>query len=168
MNPARGWPMVLAVVLMGCVSAGGPATLKEGVKAPPVAGEDALGRNLSLEEHRGKVVLLSFWHTQCPPCRAMFPHEKAMVQRFADRPFVLLGVNADGNREMLRRTQEKSGLTWASFWDGPSGPIAATWEVECFPTFVLIDKQGVVRFRQAGVPPEGLLEGKIEELLQEK
>jgi hypothetical protein len=89
------------------------------------------------------------------------------VQRFAGQPFVLLGVNADESRERLLEIQETSHLTWESWWDGPGGPIGETWGIEGYPTFVLIDVQGVVRWRQAGVPRSGVLERKIQELLDE-
>jgi thiol-disulfide isomerase/thioredoxin len=123
---------------------------------------------MRLRDHRGKVVLLSFWHGHCPPCRAMFPHERALVQKFAAKPFVLLGVSADESPEALQQFTQQFGLTWASWWDGPGGPIASVWGVDRFPAFFLIDQQGVVRLRHLGAPPEGLLESKIEQLLQEQ
>jgi hypothetical protein len=89
------------------------------------------------------------------------------VQRFAGQPFVLLGVNADESRERLREIQEESQLTWPSWWDGPGGPISEAWGIPGFPTLVLVDHLGVVRWRQTGVPSAGVLESKIEELLQE-
>ena len=80
----------------------------------------------------------------------MFGHERSLVQRFAGQPFVLLGVNADESLERLQQVQEKSHLTWASWWDGPDGPIAAAWKVDRYPSFFLIDRQGVIRWRQVG------------------
>jgi thiol-disulfide isomerase/thioredoxin len=71
------------------VSLGGPA--------PEVEGADLSGRAMRLSEHRGKVVLLVFWATWCGPCMGDVPHEKALVERFAGRPFVLVGVNADAD-----------------------------------------------------------------------
>src|SRR5262245_33870399 len=153
-------PFVLLAVLPGCVSPGrGPG---EGMKAPPVTGRDADGRPIDLGDHRGKVVLLSFWHSRCPPCRALFARERALTERFAGRPFVLLGVNCDPAVEDLQKCQLASKLTWASCWDGPEGRVCAAWKVDRFPTLILIDRQGVVRYRQVGVPSEGALEAKIE------
>jgi len=151
----------------------------EGMKAPPLAGTDVQGGPVNLAEHQGKVVLLSFWHSRCPPCRALFRREKALVERFAGRPFVLLGVNADVDVEQARKCHQQAGLTWASCWDGPPppkdgdskgavGPICSAWKVDRFPTLILIDRDGVVRYRQVGVPAEGALEAKIEELLVTK
>src|SRR5688572_22947341 len=66
-----------------------------GKPAPEFDGEDFEGRRVKLSDYRGKVVVLVFWSTRCPPCRAMIPHEREMVERFHDRPFALIGVNND-------------------------------------------------------------------------
>ncbi len=97
----------------------------------------------------------------------MFGRERSLVKRFGGQPFVLLGVNGDPSLERLRQIQEKAELNWVSWWDGPQGPILASWGIDCFPTFVLIDPRGEIRWRHAGVPPDGVLESKIESLLAE-
>jgi hypothetical protein len=96
----------------------------------------------------------------------MFARERSLVEKFADQPFVLLGVNADESPFELKRVQEKAKLAWPSFWDGPGGGIAAVWGVDRYPTFFLIDRENIVRWRCDGVPPEGVMEQKIEEALK--
>lgn len=140
---------------------------KRATPVPPIEGIDSRGQVMRLAEQKHKVVLLSFWHSHCPPCRALFAHEKKLVEKYRDRPFILLGVNADGSPLELRATEEKAGLTWTSFWDGVGGPIATGFAVSCFPTFVLIDQEGKHRWQQIGAPAEGELEKKIDELLDE-
>jgi hypothetical protein len=97
----------------------------------------------------------------------MFGRERSLVERLGGESFVLLGVNADESPERLCRIQETAQLNWVSWWDGPGGPIAAAWGVDRYPAIFLLDAQGVVRWREFGVPREGSLEGKIEELLRE-
>lgn len=163
-----GLCLMFAFVLGGCL----PGHLsnkhagKEGYLAPPITALDAEGQTMRLKDHKEKVVLLSFWHSNCPPCRAMFDHERELARKYAGKPFVLLGVNADESPFKLKQTQDKAGLTWPSFWDGMGGPIAANWSVDRFPTFFLIDREGIVRWRCDGVPPDGELEKQIEEQLQ--
>src|SRR5262245_57249676 len=97
----------------------------------------------------------------------MFRHERSLVQRYAEAPFALLGVNADESVGRLREVEQKAGLTWPSIHDGRGGPVCAAWGIEAFPTLVLLDAQGAVRWRQVGAPAEGVVEAKVEELLRE-
>jgi peroxiredoxin len=79
----------------------------------------------------------------------MFPHERSLVQRLANKPFVLLGVNSDDDREALKRVIQKEHITWRSWWDGPSavGPITEQWGVEASPSTFVIDHRGYIRYR---------------------
>ena len=94
-----------------------------GKVAPDIAGEDLDGKTLKLADYRGKVVVINFWGTWCPPCMAMIPKERALVKRFADRPFALLGVANDYDRERIKTTAARKGITWRSWWDGGAGPL---------------------------------------------
>src|SRR5262245_13029212 len=94
----------------------------------------------------------------------MFAHERSLVQKFEGRPFVLLGVSADDSAERLQRSQEKFGLTWRSWWDG-DGALARAWEVDRFPTLVLIDHRGAIGHRFTGAPDQAELESRVEELV---
>ena len=64
-----------------------------GAPAPEIRAIDLDGKMFSLSDYRGKVVDLSFWADWCPWCVKLFPHEKALVEKYKDRPFVLLGVS---------------------------------------------------------------------------
>ena len=97
----------------------------------------------------------------------MYPHERSLVQRFQNRPFVLLGVNTDPDVSTLKQVEKDGKFPGRSFWDGQGGPICAEWKVEGFPTIQLIDGQGVVRFTHLGPPPGEVLDGEIEQLLKE-
>jgi hypothetical protein len=97
----------------------------------------------------------------------MFGHERSLVERYRDEPFVLLGVNVDVSREVLQRTQNERELNWRSWWDGPGGPIATRWGVTGLPAVYLLDHRGVVRFESAGAPDFEDLEKRIENLVRE-
>ena len=81
----------------------------------------------------------------------MYPHERSLVKKFANKPFTILGVNSDP-RKTLARVQKEKDLTWRSFWDGGNtrGPIASRWNVSGWPTIYLIDAQGIIRYRFQG------------------
>jgi peroxiredoxin len=78
----------------------------------------------------------------------MYPHERSLVERLKDKPFVLLGVNSDP-KDRLKQVMKKENLTWRSWWDGgdTGGPIATAWNVKGWPTIYVLDHKGVIRFR---------------------
>jgi peroxiredoxin len=97
---------------------------------------------------------------------AMMPHERSLVKRMEGKPFVLLGVDSVDSREKLKATLKEKDLTWRNFAD-EDGHITAAWEVEAFPTIVLIDHKGVVRHHNLGAPREKDLDKAIDRLVEE-
>ncbi len=124
-------------------------SLGVGKVAPDIQGEDIDGKPMKLSDYRGKIVVLVFWGTWCGPCMGFLPSEKALVQRLKNRPFALLGLNSDSDRAKLRAAMEKEGITWWSWWDGgkTGGPIATRWDVHTWPTIIVLDEKGVIRFK---------------------
>jgi hypothetical protein len=96
----------------------------------------------------------------------MYPHERSLVEKYQDKPFAIVGVNSDANRELLMKTVAREKLTWRSFWDGgsPQGPIANRWNVTGWPTVYLIDHRGVI-VRRVGLSKEDdeLIDQKVRE-----
>jgi hypothetical protein len=83
----------------------------------------------------------------------MYPHERSLVKRLADKPFALVGINSDSDREELKKTLEKESITWPSFWNGnTSGGIAKAWNVHSWPTIYILDHKGVIRFKNKRGP----------------
>jgi hypothetical protein len=80
----------------------------------------------------------------------MYPHERSLVKRLADRPFALIGVNSDVDKEKLKVALKAESITWRSFWNGPKGtqgPISQAWHVQGWPTIYVLDDAGVIRYR---------------------
>lgn len=130
--------------------------LSVGSVAPEIEGQDIDGLPMKLSDHRGKVIVLSFWGSWCGPCMAAVPRERALVERLVGRRFVLLGVNSDEDRGHAKEVVRKERKTWRSWWDGiPAGPIATRWGVRGWPMLYLIDGKGVIRYKADGYD-EGL------------
>jgi thiol-disulfide isomerase/thioredoxin len=143
-----------------------------GKTAPDIDGEDVDGKPMKLSAFRGKVVVLSFWFSDCSPCRKMIPDEKALVKRLEGKPFVLLGVNNDKDRDKAKALVDKEGMSWRSWYDLPArGSIADRWGVEGWPTVFVLDHKGLVRYRGAlrviDDTAEKSLEEAVEALLKE-
>ena len=78
------------------------------------------------------------------------PHLKALVERHADQPFAVVGINTDGDKQEYLRLAEKHGVTWRSAWQGStSGPIPTEWGVTSYPTVFVLDAQHRIRFVNA-------------------
>jgi hypothetical protein len=88
------------------------------------------------------------------------------VKRLADKPFVLLGVNSDKDRQALRQTLIDERITWRSWWDDGriDGPIHTTWQILQRPSIHILDGNGVIRFKD--VQPEDV-NSVIDKLLAE-
>jgi cytochrome oxidase Cu insertion factor (SCO1/SenC/PrrC family) len=99
----------------------------------------------------------------------MYPHERSLVKKMEGRPFVLVGVNSDPDRDGLGEVMKKQGITWRSFWNGGStgGPISRAWRVQGWPTLAVIDHRGVIRHLYEGSPGDRQLDAVIEELVKE-
>jgi peroxiredoxin len=122
------------------------ANLRVGKAAPDIDAEDLDGKRFKLSEHRGKVVVLVFWASWCAPCMAEVPHEREMVSRMEDRPFVLIGVNGDATKEEAKKAIDRTKINWRSFRNGgPEGRITKAWNVHSWPTLYVLDAKGVIR-----------------------
>ena len=140
--------------------------LSVGLPALEIEGRDLDGQPFKLSDYRGKVVVLDFWADWCGYCRQMYPQERAMVARWKDRPFALLGVNCDDEIALSKRAVQKDKLSWRSWWDGgrTGERITAQWQVNAFPTIYVLDAKGVIRYKN--VRGEAL-ESAVKHLLQE-
>jgi hypothetical protein len=79
----------------------------------------------------------------------MYAHERSLVAKYQNRPFVLLGVNSDADREGARLATLKKKLPWRSWWVGsPHAPIPELYRVTGWPTIYLIDEKGIIRYAQ--------------------
>lgn len=79
----------------------------------------------------------------------MYPHERSLVSRLKNKPFVLFGINTGDEESTLRKLIKDREVTWP-FWlddSGKDGPIAEQWNVTAFPTIYVLDAKGVIRYK---------------------
>jgi len=127
-------------------------TLAVGQVAPEITGEDVDGRPMTLAEFRGKVVLLDFGsHEHCGGCHLVYPRLRTIVDQYRGRPLVVLGVNNNDRRDILVQLKAKGEVTWRCWWDGDRedgpGPITTRWNIRGYPTFIVLDHRGMIRFK---------------------
>lgn len=123
-------------------------------------------QTLALNDLRGRVVLLDFWATWCPPCRASIPRLSELTTRFANRPVSVLGINTEGlPPASVRRAQHQLGARFPSLLD--DGRAVEAFQVSSLPTLLLIGKDGRIRRAEIGVPDLDEWSRAVERALEE-
>jgi peroxiredoxin len=104
------------------------------------------GQVVRLSELRGKVVLLNFWATWCPPCKAEMPDLNALQRKYgADRDFVVLGINDMENATDVVAFAEREGIAFPLLLDPDGRVIKDLFDVRYLPTSMIIDREGNIR-----------------------
>lgn len=125
--------------------------LQVGHEAPDFTAKTLDGKEISLKSLRGKVVLLDFWASWCPPCVAEIPNLAAAADKLKaeNKPFEILAVSVDEDRgalEAVVKSKKAPGIqTWSE--KGGENPAARLYNVRGLPTWYLIDQKGVIRRR---------------------
>jgi thiol-disulfide isomerase/thioredoxin len=145
-------------------NAGGGAAqggLKVGDVAPEFTLKDADGKDHKLSEYKGKIVLLDFWATWCPPCRAAMPGVQKIHEKFKGQPVVVIGVNTSESKDPAAYMKEK-GFTYGLLLNGET--LADKYPIEGIPAFFLIGPDGKLMWTEVGYNPAS--EGEVTKLVQ--
>ena len=150
---------ILAIIICAALLFGGSLTakaqnnrptpeqatiVKAGEKAPNFEVQMFDGSTVKLADLKGKVVLLNFWATWCPPCRAELARvEKDIIKRFEGKPFVFLPVSRGEKRDVVAAFREKMGYTFPMGLD-TDGRVYAEYAETYIPRNFLIGKDGKV------------------------
>jgi len=115
-----------------------------GDQAPDFQLEDNKGNKVSLSSLRGKVVMVNFWATWCPPCRAEMPSMEKLYKAMADDDFVMLAINTEQNgRSIVPKFLEKTPYTFPILYDD-KGVVQKLYGVYKFPESFIVGKDGKV------------------------
>lgn len=151
----------------GSQQGGGPARgqvpgTREGV-APGFTLPDARGGQLSLADLRGKVVLLNFWATWCPPCRREIPDFISLQDKYGAQGLQIVGIGTD-EPEKVREYAEENGMNYPVLF-GTDDVALKYGGIDAIPTTFLIDRQGKIVTKYVGLRSRGEFEQAIQRLL---
>ncbi len=147
------WGLAGALLLMGVPAWAERADV--GRPAPMFEATTMTGQPLSLNDLRGRVLLVDFWASWCEPCREEFPEFEAMYRDLRDRGVEIIAVSVDRKRENAEAFLAKHPATFPVIHD-PDRAIADRFKPRAMPTAYVIDQAGVVRFVHLGYQREYL------------
>jgi thiol-disulfide isomerase/thioredoxin len=139
--------------------------LAEAKLAPPFAVQTIDGQTVSIDDLKGKVVLLDFWATWCGPCREALPHMKSIARNFQGQPFVMLSISLDDDEAKWKKFVADNGMTWpqarAGGWDSALPKI---FGVRAIPNTFTIDAQGQLQEEHVG---DQNIDGRLKKLIDQ-
>lgn len=122
------------------------------------------GTEVTLANYKGEVVVVNFWATWCPPCRAEMPGIQAVYDAYENEGLVVLAVNAQEDQDTIQAFVMETGLTFPILPD-PYGQAIREYGVRSFPATFVIDREGRIdTIHQGQITPEEL-EALIKPLL---
>ncbi len=167
-----------ALLLLACSSQGAssPSASDDiapaGTRAPDFTGRDTSGRTFRLSDHLGKeVVLLDFWATFCEPCKAEFPHLRAMYDAQKGKGLLVVGVAMDGPETSadLPAFVRRFNIDFPVVVDDDSRIASLYDPKKSMPLSVLIDRTGAIAVVREGYNPgdEKLVEADVQKALDQ-
>lgn len=116
---------------------------------PPLSLSDLNGIRRQLSDYRGKVVLVNFWASWCPPCIEEMPSMQRLYEKMKNKPFEILAINVGEKKSVIRKFKKQFGIEFPMLLD-QKGQAYKEWKVYVYPSNFLLDMQGRLRFGAPG------------------
>jgi peroxiredoxin/outer membrane lipoprotein-sorting protein len=136
-----------------------------GTQAPDFTLQDTNGKTVSLHDFRGKVVIIDFWTTWCPPCRERMPQLQDLQQKLADKGLVVLGLDVGEDLQTVAQFAEQGPYTFALLLGGEP-EVDTKYYVNAFPTTFVVNREGKIVYRDERVGPMRDLKSAVKNALK--
>jgi thiol-disulfide isomerase/thioredoxin len=149
-------------------SASGKIAPHTGFLAPEISLLDTNGNEITLSELRGRPIIINYWATWCPPCKAEMPAMQRAYKNYADEEVIILAVNSTNQDTLSAVTQfvDEFDITFPILLD-IQGTAGDTYQISSLPTTFFIGRDGVISEVVIGGPmAEALLRSRIDRLLE--
>ena len=140
----------------------------DGRMAPNFTLTSTDGKTIKLSDYRGKVVVLDFWATWCPPCKAEIPDFIKLYSQYKGDGFQMLGISVDqGGLSVVKPFMKAYGINYPIML-ADDQVVSEFGGISAIPTTFVIDKQGRIRASFVGYRPASEFENLINQLTKEK
>ncbi len=168
----RVFVFVVSLLVLGSlarVNAQEKETLvKVGDDVPEFVVEMFDGQKINIKDLKGKIVLINFWATWCPPCQEELKRvQKEILDRFKGKDFVFLAISREESKEQVKKFRERNGYTFPMGLD-PERKIYSKFATATIPRNFIIDKKGKIVEIEVGYTKEAFAKmiEKLEKLLK--
>lgn len=135
--------LLLSTALTAGSNNGGLSKLKNNPTAPNFVLPDKSGKLYSLADYKGKVVVINFWASWCPPCIAEMPSLQSAADELAKHDIPLLGIGVGESRDSVLRFLNKMPLRFPLLLDSKT-EVMQRWSVPSLPTTIVVDAKGKI------------------------
>lgn len=127
--------------------------IKEGTVASSFTLKDLTGKEVSLADYRGKVVIIDFWATSCPPCRRELPHIQKIYEKYKDKGVIVLAITSESNIEKVKEFIEEEGYSFPVLIDR-GREASSAYGIRAIPMLFVLDREGIIQHIHRGYSPE--------------
>jgi cytochrome c biogenesis protein CcmG, thiol:disulfide interchange protein DsbE len=160
------WPLlafaILAIAAAGILisrataspSAAGDSAPRQGLPAPEFALNTLAGQRVNLSDYRGKVILINFWATWCPPCKAEMPFLQAAYKTYREQGLEILAIDSTSDQseaDAARQFANANGVAFPVLAD-VKAEASQLYQVQALPPSFFVDRQGKIAWVVVGGP----------------
>lgn len=140
------WTLDSYISSRQAVSTTSAGTIVVGKPMGPLAFTAGDGREVNLADLKGKVVLVQFWASWCPPCAKEMPQVAGLYRRWHGLGFEIIGISLDHNAKTVADFTQQNGMTWPNYFDGKgwNNKLAEQFHVRSIPQAALVNRKGLV------------------------
>ena len=139
--------------------------LKDRVPAPAWELKDLEGKGVKSSDFKGKVIILDFWATWCPPCRAELPSFIDLQKQYGNDKLAMIGISVDqGGATVVKPFAQQNGLNYRILL-ADEKTVAAFGGIAAIPTTIVIDRDGLIASKHVGLTSEREFKAEVNSLL---
>jgi thiol-disulfide isomerase/thioredoxin len=161
--------LVLLMLITACSQSASETEENKRLAAPDLVLQDLAGNTHRIEQYRGQVLLINFWATWCPPCRAEMPSLWRLRKKIGANDFQIVAINMGEDKALITAFMPRSMLEDFIVLQDRKSALLEPWRVTAFPASYLIDRQGRIASTYYGALDwdQPQMVGRIEGLLAE-